>query len=226
MPPARKVVTRSPKRTVGLINCPWFQAAAIEHESRLEKHFVMRAMLFPGLKLIEHQPFRLDLSGNGQSYTPDFLLTCESGWRAVVEVKRSEKVKPLKSRFDEISALFRARGLPFYVVHHGQIEGERRAERACLIRRYGMLRIPAELNLRAVEYVQARASGVSIKTLMHKTGISRPQMYHLLAHRQIAINPRLLLSEGDLVFPINKEKTHAHIQFGDWFGCAPWRSNT
>lgn len=40
MSSARKVVTRSPKRTVGLINCRWFQDKPIEHESRLEKHFV------------------------------------------------------------------------------------------------------------------------------------------------------------------------------------------
>jgi len=58
MAPVRQVVTRSPKRTVGLVNCPWFQDRPIEHESRLEKHFVSRARLFPGLATIEHQPFK------------------------------------------------------------------------------------------------------------------------------------------------------------------------
>lgn len=103
MPAARKVVTRSPKRTVGLINCRWFQNQPIEHESRLEKHFVYRALLCPGLSKIQHQPFRLQLEKSGKYYTPDFLLFFTDGSHIVVEVKRSEKVKHAIERFSEIS---------------------------------------------------------------------------------------------------------------------------
>ena len=224
--PVRQVVTRSPKRTVGLINCRWFQPKPIEHESRLEKHFVHRALLYPALTALQHQPFRLQLKDPRQSYTPDFLLTFQGAQRAVIEVKRSERIKALKPRFDEIAALLGEQGLLFYVVHQGQIEGEQRAQRALLIRRYAMLAMPADLIKSSVAFVNEKPGGVRIGTLLNKQKLSLPQLYHLLARRYISASPRLLLSEDDKVYSANNEITNAANQFGSWFGCAPWRANT
>lgn len=222
MPAARKVVTRSPKRTVGLINCRWFQNQPIEHESRLEKHFVYRALLCPGLSKIQHQPFRLELQRSGKYYTPDFLLFFSDGSHIVVEVKRSEKVKPLKDRFCEISERLAERNLPFFVLHQGQIEGDLRASRAALIRRYAMLSMSPETVEHAVAFVALHPQGVSIGKLTAALKLSEPQLYRLLARRDIAVGARLALSDSDLVFPIPKDTSHASHQFGSWFGAAPW----
>ena len=61
MKPARPVVTRSPHRMVGMVCCPWLQDQPIEHESMLERHFIMAALSIPGLRHIQHQPFKLHL---------------------------------------------------------------------------------------------------------------------------------------------------------------------
>lgn len=222
MSAARKVVTRSPKRNVGLINCPWFQDWPIEHESRLEKHFVLRAMLFPGLKSIQHQPFHLPLVEHGKRYTPDFLLTFSNGERLVFEVKRAERIKKQKERFDEITALFDQASLRYFVVHQGQIEGQRRAERAALIRRYAMHALNHELTRAVVDYVLQRHEGTAIKRLLKKLPVSQEQLLGMVAQRHIALNKELLISDDGLLFPVNSETKNASVQFGNWFGCAPW----
>lgn len=221
---ARKVVTRSPKRTVGRINCRWFQDEPIEHESRLEKRFLLRAILFPSLAHIQHQPFKLSLGGR-EHYTPDFLLTFSNGEQCVVEVKRAERIKELISRFDRIAQRLAEDQRRFFVIHNGQIEGQLRAHRAGLLRRYATMLLPSSI-LQAVQLlVEKHAKGVSIKTLMDQTGASPIQLYALVARRVVTVSPGLLLSEDDLLFPVNKEVQHGADQFGNWFGCAPWRAN-
>lgn len=225
MAPAREVVTHSPKRQVGRINCRWFQDKPIDHESRLEKHFVYLALLFPGLATIEHQPFKISLQKTRQSYTPDFLLTFANGQRVVVEVKRSEKIKALKERFGLIAALLAERELSFFVVHQGQIDGDFRAQRAGLIRRYAMHSVERGLIERAINFVALYPTGVPIGRLTAALNMSEHQLYHLLARRYVTAERRLSLSTDDLVFPVQKEITNAAHQFGNWFGCAPWRTN-
>lgn len=222
MKPARQVVTRSPKRNVGRINCNWFQSRPIEHESRLEKHFLLRAMLCPGLLNIDHQPFRLALKEPGNHYTPDFLLTFVNGDRVVVEVKRSEQIKALKNRFNQISDLLQRSGLAFMVIHQGQIEGQRQAERAALLRRYAMLRFPDEIKESVTQWLQDKPKGVPIGQVMRKFKLKETQIFHMAARRYITPVPKLLLSQDDLVFPVNKEIKNAAFQFGSWFGCSPW----
>ncbi|MDR7308225.1 TnsA endonuclease N-terminal domain-containing protein [Rhodoferax saidenbachensis] len=222
MPAARQVVTRSPKRNVGLINCPWFQDRPIEHESRLEKHFVLRAMLFPGLKSIKHQPFSMTLLNHGKRYTPDFLLTFSNGERLVFEIKRAERIKQQKERLGEISQLCNEAGLRFFIVHQGQIEGQRRAERAALIRKYAMHDLAPALVQSVTEHVRQRKAGVSVQALKKKFGISQEQVFAMVAHRHIATNKELHLSDDDLLVSTSSEINDASIQFGSWFGCAPW----
>lgn len=220
--PARKVVTPSPKRNVGLVNCPWFQSQAIEHESRLEKHFVLRTMLSPIVKAILHQPFELSLGGK-ERYIPDFLLSFKNEQRAVVEVKRAERIKALKERLDRIAARLAEDGLVFFVVHQGQIEGQRRAERAELLRRYAMLHVERQKLDAAVRLVHSKPDGISVGSVMRRCQLSEHQIFHAVARRLIMLGPKLLLSHDDLLFPSSVEITDASHQFGSWFGCAAWQ---
>ena len=220
--PARKVVTSSPPRNVGLVNCPWFQSQPIEHESRLEKHFVLRALLSPITKAIVHQPFELSLGGK-ERYVPDFLLSFGNEQCAVVEVKRAERIKALKERLDRIAARLAEDGLTYFVVHQGQIEGARRAERAALVRRYAMLRVERQKLDAAVRLVHSKPEGISIGSVMRGCQLSEQQVFHAIARRLIVLGPKLLLSHDDLVFPPSLEITNAPHQFGSWFGCAAWQ---
>lgn len=221
----RAVVTRSPIRTVGLLNCPWFQPEPIEHESRLEKHFVSRAILFGPLTAVEHQPFTLTLAGIKRSYTPDFLLRFTNGASIVVEVKRSERIKELRGRFDEIAQRLGERDMPFFVLHEGQIESAGRAVAARLLRRYAMLTMAGPAAEAVVQAVTEHPKGLAIKRLVVGQRATMQQIYHLIARRRISVGANLSVGENDLVYPAQKEITHAAHQFGSWFGGAPWRSH-
>lgn len=159
---------------------------------------------------------------HGKRYTPDFLLTFANGERLVFEVKRSERIKKQKARFDEIAALCRQSSLYFFVVHQGQIEGQRRAERAALIRRYAMHRLDRELTQAVKDFLHQRHAGIAIKQLMKKLPVSQEQLLGMAAQRHIALNKELLICDDGLLFPVNSEITNASVQFGNWFGCAPW----
>jgi uncharacterized protein YodC (DUF2158 family) len=222
--PARDVVTRSPKRNVGMVNCGWFQSQPIEHESRQEKHFVLRAILSPSVKRIQHQPFKLELDRR-RSYTPDFLLVFENGEQAVFEVKIAKRVKGGKERLDNIAELLMRDELLYFVVHEGQIEGKGRLERAALIRRYAKLGMPDELVSSVTTLVQRHPRGIAIATVLKRCSISRQQLFHLIALRKVCTGRMLAIDDTDLVFPPRQEMHDAARQFGDWFGCAPWRTN-
>lgn len=64
--------------------------------------------------------------------------------------------------------------------------------------------------------------GVTIKDLKKKFRVSQEQILGMVAHRHIALNKALLISDDDLLFPPHLEIENASIQFGSWFGCAPW----
>lgn len=192
---ARKVVTRSPNRTVGRINCRWFQDEPIEHESRLEKRFLLRAILYPSLTHIQHQPFKLSLDGR-EHYTPDFLLTFSNGEQCVVEVKRAERIKELISRFDRIAKRLAEDRLPFFVIHNGQIEGQLRAYRAGLLRRYSTLPLPASIHQAVQLLVERHAKGVPLKAVMDHTGATTIQLYALVARRVVTVSAIRLYRDG------------------------------
>lgn len=216
--PTRDVVTRSPKRMVGILNCRWFQSTAIHHESRLEKHFVLRTMLSPLVRGIRHQPFTLSLGGS-RSYTPDFLLTFVDGQTAVVEVKRAERIPALRERFDEITKRLAADSRTFFVAHQGQIEGQRRAERAALLRRYAMLQLKEGLINAIAEFVASKPAGVAIGAVMKHCSATQEVVFHAIARRHIVTGRQLLLSKDDLVFTPTQEIGNVVAQFGTWFGC-------
>ncbi|MCR5883728.1 Tn7 transposase TnsA N-terminal domain-containing protein [Rhizobacter sp. J219] len=135
LPPARKVVTRSPARTVRILNLNGILDAPVECESTLERDFVYRAVLCSSVSRIRHQPFQLALT-SGRKYTPDFLVTYRSGASTVVEVKLASKVAEYQEIFDQASRLLVARGISFVVLTESHIQRENQHRGAALILRY------------------------------------------------------------------------------------------
>lgn len=218
------MVTRSPTRKVGRVNCRWFQASPIEHESQLEKKFILRAILCPHLVGISHQPFKLKLKPPESVYTPDFRLAFRNGQSLIVEVKPESKIKQIIPRLDSIARTLAQDGTDFLVVHQRQIAGGERLARARIVRRYANGFVPDALRSRAIAALRA-VTAMTIAQLKEAVGISFPQICALVARHEIALGTDLALSESDLLFPIPSEPTDAPTEFGIWFGAAPWRKD-
>lgn len=221
---ARAVVTRSPKRKVGRVNCRWFQTSPIEHESQLEKKFILRAILCPHLVGVLHQPFKLKLEPPNSVYTPDFRLTFRNGQSLIVEVKTERMIKQIIPRLDAISRKLATDGTDFLVVHERQISGGDRLARARIVRRYANVLVPDALRATATAVLRP-SPAITIAQLKQATGISFPQICALVACHAIALGPDLALSDNDVVCPIPLEPQDAPTQFGIWFGASAWRKN-
>jgi TnsA endonuclease N terminal len=185
---ARKVVTRSPQRKVGYINCRWFQHERIEHESQLEKRFVQCALLCPKLVHIKSQPFKIQI-GRKSTYTPDFLLTFEDGTKLIIEVKIQAKVARYAEKFRIVQNILNAKGHLFFVLTELDIDRFRQSLIAAEILRYGKSEFDVAL-LRTVMDVMANQveKDVVVKELAQLSDCSNEVIFHLIAKRQLMLH--------------------------------------
>jgi hypothetical protein len=219
-PSSRKVVKRSPARTVRLLNLPDLQSKAIECESSFERDFAKIASVFFATRSIEHQPFRISLSKG--TYTPDFLVRFQDGSATIVEVKPSSHIERHAEKLDEALVKINGAGMPFLVVDETTIEPDGIAKQARLIRRYAKASFPLDECARALDVVR-RHPGVTLGDLTRVHGFSKPLVLHLISHRQMSCRTRLSAADAvELVdaSPIQQDFSHA-IQFGNWLGVAP-----
>lgn len=202
MQAARKVVTRSPDRRVGLIACPWFQTDAIEYESLLERDFVRLALLDLQISSIAHQPFSLDLGELG-TYFPDFLLLGPDK-KVVVEVKpyeraRNDRNKPRLARAEQ---LLREKGYRFVVATEKQIRRGKRHERASVLLRHARSHISKGITERVIAVASNSPNGIKIRDLACEASASVETVLHLVGRRRLRINTAFDFDEDQLVYPI------------------------
>ncbi|MDE2621663.1 MAG: hypothetical protein KGM83_00535 [Betaproteobacteria bacterium] len=221
----RQVVSRSPKRAVGIVNAKWFQGSPIEFESLLEKSFIQLCLLSPAVRNITHQPFRLPLSDK-RWYIPDFLLTLIDGARVVVEVKPLSKFPKYIDRFDQIAGKLLPHQLPFLVAHDKLITWSNRHRNAARILRY---RIETSSHISESDILQvvnqAPDSGILIAALQAECHCSMADILHLIATRKISVSRDLAITNNSPVFSISKGEKDATFQFFNWIGDSPWRTN-
>lgn len=218
---AREVVSRSPTRTVGLVNAPWAQPHPVEHESDNERNYVISALLCPWLLTLVHQPCTLTVGS--RKYTPDFAQKFLDRTGAFIEVKMGNRVKENRSLFNDVAFQLRAKGYEFYVVHDGQSNAEGRAERAEIARKYGMHTVPPEKRSSVEELLSiAGPEGLAFGLVMEKCGVSRWDVLHLVCRRVISLDRYLHMSDDDSVFLAPKLPRNCSKSFGEWFGCSPW----
>lgn len=223
-PSSRKVVKRSPARTVRLLNLPDLQSTAIECESALERDFVQVASVFYATRWIQHQPFKIELLKG--SYTPDFLVRFQDESAAVVEVKPSSRIEEHIEKLTDAAIEIRNAGWPFLVVDETRIQLEGMAKQARLIRRYAKASFPVTECVRAVDIVR-EVPAITVQTLRQAHGFPLPLLLHLIAHRQISCSTGLSTDDtAELVnhLHIQQDLSHA-IQFGSWLGTAPWQAH-
>jgi hypothetical protein len=222
---AREVVTRSPTRSVGVVNAPCSQAHPIECESENERNFAVAAILNPWLIKLLHQPF--SISFGRKEYTPDFAGKFLDETKAVIEVKMAHRVKEQRGLFNDTAALLREKGYVFYVVHNEQSNAEGRAERAEIIKRYAMHVVTLEKQ-NAVRDLLLDASGraLSIGQVMEKCKVSQWDLLHLVSIRVVSLDRYLHMSDDDLIHAVAEMPKNCAKNFGEWFGCSPWNDGS
>lgn len=200
MPSARKVVTRSPHRRVGLIACPWFQPDAIEYESLLERDFVRIALLDPEFSSICHQPFSLNLGELG-TYVPDFLLVGTTR-KLVVEVKPERRARNArnKPRLACAERLLQDQGFDFMVATEEFIHRGKRHERASILLRHARSQVASHLTSRVLAVASSSNGGIEIRELASKAQTSIETVLHLVGRRRLQINNTLHFNDDQLVY--------------------------
>ncbi len=220
MRPARRIVTRSPHRSVGLVAAPWLQPHAIEHESELEKRFLDIALVCPSVCRIHSQPFVLVDIADG-NYTPDYLVRLRGGVELVVEVKPERFVERDRERFNAATAKLSERRIDFYVLNEHVLD-ERRSGQGRLWRRYAMAALDQSGHA-ALSELAAQPDGVSMADAV-AAGTAMTVIYRALARRELLSVDGLNLSmQTRLITPQPLEPCDERLYFDRWFGCTSWR---
>lgn len=220
-PSNRKIVTRSPSRTVRIINLPTLLPHPVEAESSLEADFILRAALLPGTAALIAQPFHLPVSTKG--YTPDYLLTFTcNDLKAVIEIKIESKVARYKPLFDRAARFLEDHGYTFYVVTEKVIRLNGIDQRVSLILRYAKASYPpAEID-RAIQVLVDYPRGLPIGTLRKKAGVSQEVLLHLIARRQLTTGPRFLTDDAAVVTCVPIRTHDAENPLETVLGITPW----
>lgn len=218
----RKVVTRSPQRKVGYINCRWFQHERIEHESLLEKRFVQCALLCPRLIHIKSQPFKIQIAKRS-TYTPDFLLTFEDGTKLVVEVKIHSKVARYGEKFRIAQNILKAGDRDFFVLTELDIDRFRQSVIAAEILRYGKSEFDVALLRTVMDAIADQAEkNIVIKELAQLCDCSNEVIFHLIAKRQLTLHVDDYLNADARVYIAQlHEGPDTHV-FTQHFEVKPW----
>lgn len=217
--PARRVVTRSPGRTVRRINLPAIFDAPIECESTLERDFVMRAALCPGVAQIRHQPFQLMLP-SGKRYTPDFFVQSFAGFHRVIEVKMSDRVEEQREKFDEARDVLKARNIGFVVLTEEHIRRQRLHMHAMSLLRYSKSTVTPQVRDRLLGCLRAHEKGVPFSSLVSMSDATTAEVLHLIATRQIAISSDWIYSVDSIVTPATE--TNHEVRIENWFDAPVW----
>jgi hypothetical protein len=220
-PAAREVVSRSPTKTVRILNLNGILDSPVECESTLERDFVYRAVLCPGLLRLRHQPFTLKLS-TGRTYTPDFLVKHRDGRLTVVEVKPRQKVPKYREVFDEATARLGTDGIAFLVLDEEAIRAAKREKSAVLILRYRKTRPDIEGQDRVIGELRRGDGSMAIGKLARRAGVSREVILRLLATRTLITSRDLATSEEARVRLFNEAEISHAFRIESWFGVSAW----
>ena len=212
----RNVVSRSPHRRVGYVNCRWLQKKHVQYESLLERDCAMWLLLCPHLLAITSQPFKVPI-GDGAHYTPDFKLDFPGRRSVIVEVKPAEFLSQEEPRLLRAKAAIEAEAMDYVVLTEREIDDSDRAAQAGLIHRYGRgIGIEPSMKLLVGEVRQSTLC-LSIEEWTYRLDTSRVHISTLVAMRE------LIHISGDLKGPVGTRnyiegQRYAASQTRAWIG--------
>lgn len=216
----RKVVTRNPHREVGVLNPGWLLDHPVEHESNLEKNFIMVALACPVVKDIVHQPITLTLishNGESQKYTPDFRIRFSDDTQIIVEVKPEVFVAKDKDKHDLAKSQLADEGMPFLVITDKHINANGLSSRAILLMRYARLTFDEDAALQCKQLLEMEFSGSARVHELVSKGISEALVWNMVAAHQLRVPVGLNINPQEIV-ESNTQKGDCCDYFRTWFG--------
>lgn len=219
----RKVVTRSPHRSVGIMACSWIQERGIEYESQLERRFLQLALVFPYIKEIRHQPFRIeyDSEGKTRSYTPDFICSLKDGSRLVFEVKPKKFVQKNLQLFDAAKRILSQEDIVFSVFTDKCLDPQSSATTAVVLR-YARSQISTSMRTDCLQFVAHRGGRTTLGELMDHGLATLPDILHLIGHRQLCLSSMASLEPNVQVSLPQKDIQNGSLLFLSWLGTTAW----
>lgn len=215
----RQIVTRSPVRQVGVVNPSWLLNHSVEHESDLERRFILVALACPELVDITHQPFTLELNlGDGviSKYTPDFLIELADGDQVVVEVKPEVFVKKHETRLVAAKRHLLQDGLKFLVITDTSIDKNGLSSRAMLLMRYGRMYIDPEQVRECKRLIEAQAEeSVEVHKLL-SMGVAEQTIWKMVAEHRLRVPAGLNINLHENV-AMNDQFENCYLRFLEWF---------
>lgn len=215
----REIVPRNPHREVGRINCGWLLDHPVEHESHLERRFVMAALACPVVKDIVQQPRTLALK-DGETeyaYTPDYQIFLLEGGYVYVEVKPRVFVTKHAAKFELASRLLEGEGSVFRVVTDEMIDADALSARAALLMSYGRLRYSDEEVFECQRELRRRfPDGARVQQLV-QAGIAEALVWHLVT-RHLCRVTRDFVFEPDQLIHTDQVQGDNNDYLGAWFG--------
>lgn len=217
----RKVVTRSPHREVGIVNAGWLLDHPVQHESHLERRFIIAALSCPVVCDIKHQPFTLELAeaGSPRKYTPDFLITFRDETCLVVEVKPQANLKRHEARLQAAEQMLQSGGQRFFVATDKLIDGNDLSARAMLLMRYGRMRCSEDQGKDALEALRRTGrTNISVQELVQQ-GLAEDLVWSLVTRHQCHV-PADFQIDGTQAITLTPYTGDCHDYFKSWFGAA------
>lgn len=218
----RKVVSRTPHREVGVVNPSWLLQHPVEHESHLEKRFILVALSCPIVTDIVHQPMTLELiHGDDQveRYTPDFKVTFANGDQVIIEVKPEKYVSKHAKKLMAARRQLAAAGDKFEIVTENQIDANGLSARALLLMRYGRLWLDPDEAMTCKRLLEERFAGSARVHDLVNHGISEAMIWKLVANHDLKVPIGLHIDLNSTV-AINDFGGDHHDYFRSWFGLA------
>lgn len=216
----RKVVTRTPYREVGVVNPSWLLDHPVEHESHLEKRFILVALSCPVVTDIVHQPLTLELiHGDGQveRYTPDFKVTFANNDSTIVEVKPEKYVSHHEKKLTAARQQLTSAGNKFDIVTDKNIDANGLSTRALLLMRYGRLWLSPEDALACKLLLEERFAGSARVHDLVSHGISESLIWNMVANHQLKVPIGLSIDLSSTV-EFNTSSGDHHDFFCTWLG--------
>jgi hypothetical protein len=216
----RKVVTRAPHREVGVINPAWLLDHAVEHESHLEKRFIMAALACPVVVDIVHQPLHIWLSPNEtEKYTPDFGIGFRDRDTVLVEVKPEVFLAKHAEKLRAAAQHFKSQGKKFLVLTDKHIDANGLGTRAILLMRYGRVNFSEQQALDCLALLKNECHGeAKVKDLV-ELGVSEALIWNMVAKHRFRVPVGLNISPEESV-SINGAEGDCCDYFHTWFGAA------
>jgi hypothetical protein len=221
--PARKVVTRSPHRPVGIVACSWIQDHAIEYESQLERRFILQILILPFVRRVLHQPFKLEYQVDGKlhTYIPDFLIQLSDGTKLVIEVKPRKFVKKHLIKLTSAEEILATHDIHFLVITDEEIDDGVKSINVSLILRYARGSISERTLQQCLSVLRNAKTPLSISELKATTNATEGDILYLAGRRIVSLNISTPITDKTTISLSEKDNSNAYLLFCNRFNVTP-----